>query len=196
MKTETLAYDPDQARELWRSYQKHKHYSTPVDQEIAAIYKQIAQGRTVVRALASIVAAGLYEAASPYANLPKLAISRADAKQVFWRPERQGGRFTIDQWARSNQAASRRVDIPRGMWPSMTSGYPNGVSLLPTVPLHLRPKRGLENYYILWEAEWRPIPPGDPLLLRRIGQADAWLVVAAWDLTPVERAALSTRLNS
>jgi hypothetical protein len=32
------------------------------------------------------------------------------------------------------------------------------------------------------------------MLLRRIGRADLWLVVAGWDLTEVERAALSTRL--
>lgn len=37
--------------------------------------------------------------------------------------------------------------------------------------------------------------PKDPYLLRRIGKGDMWLVVAAWDLTEVERAALATRLN-
>ena len=67
--------------------------------------------------------------------------------------------------------------------------------MVPIVPLHLRPKRGLQNYYTLWEAEWGPIVPKDPMLLRPIGKGDMWLVVAAWDLTEVERAALSTRLN-
>ena len=65
---------------------------------------------------------------------------------------------------------------------------------LPLIPVHLRPKRGLENYHILWEAEWEPIPPRDPYLLRRIGKADLWLVVAHWDLTEVERAVLATRV--
>ena len=31
--------------------------------------------------------------------------------------------------------------------------------------------------------------------LRRIGKADLWLVVAQWDLTEVEKAALSTRVG-
>lgn len=52
----------------------------------------------------------------------------------------------------------------------------------------------MNKYHILWEAEWSPIPPRDPMLLRRIGKADLWVVVAHWDLTEVERAALSTRI--
>jgi len=35
----------------------------------------------------------------------------------------------------------------------------------------------------------------DPYLLRRFG-GDAWLVVAAWDLTDVERAVMSQRVRS
>lgn len=194
MQTETIAFDRDEARELWRSYKKHKHYSTPVDEEIATIYKQIAQGRTVIRALASIAKAGMHSG-GPYHNLPKLAIGRADQPKVFWRPSFQGGAFQADSW-RSNQSASKRIVVPSGMWPGIGTNWPNGEALTPTVPLHLRPKRALENYHVLWEAEWKRIPPGDPYLLRRIGKSDAWLVVAAWDLTPVERAALATRLNA
>jgi hypothetical protein len=67
---------------------------------------------------------------------------------------------------------------------------------LPLVPLPLRPKRALTNYHVLWEAEWRRAVPVDPLLLRRLGKGDLWLVVAQWDLTPVEVAALSTRVNA
>jgi len=65
---------------------------------------------------------------------------------------------------------------------------------VPIIPGYLRPKRGLQNYHILWEAEWSRGVPVDPYLLRRIGQGDLWLVVAAWELTEVERAAMSTRV--
>lgn len=44
--------------------------------------------------------------------------------------------------------------------------------------------------------QWQRVPPRDPFLLRRIGKADLWLVVAMWDLTEVERAALATRLSN
>lgn len=195
MQTQTIAFDKDHARDLWRAYRKHQHYSDPLDQEIAAIYKMIAQGRTVIRAIASIVQAGLY-ADGPYKGLPKLAICRADIPKVHLRRDSDGGAKFLTQpsWRRSNEARSRSVSIPPGSWPA-GNGFSRAEALTPSIPLHLRPKRGLENYHVLWEAEWKPVPPGDPLLLRRIGESDAWLVAAAWDLTEVERAVLATRLN-
>ncbi len=66
---------------------------------------------------------------------------------------------------------------------------------MPIIPVHLRPKRGLVNYHILWEAEWTKTYPADPYLLRRFG-GDAWLVVAGWELTDVERAVMSQRVMS
>ena len=66
---------------------------------------------------------------------------------------------------------------------------------MPLVPIDLRPKRGLANYHILWEAIWQNVPPVDPLLLRRVGPGDLWIVVAAWDLTEVEQAALAARVR-
>lgn len=65
---------------------------------------------------------------------------------------------------------------------------------MPLIPVHLRPRHALDNYHVLWEAEWSRVVPRDPYLLRRIGNADLWLVLAAWDLTEVERAALATRV--
>jgi hypothetical protein len=87
------------------------------------------------------------------------------------------------------------VSIANGTWRSVSTTLPSGIALTPIVPLNVRPKRGLENYHVLWEAEWQPVPPGDPYLLRRIGRSDAWLVVAAWHLTEIERAVLATRMN-
>lgn len=67
---------------------------------------------------------------------------------------------------------------------------------VPLIPLKFRPKTGIANYHILFEAEWERVVPKDPLLLRRLGAADLWLVVAAWDLTEVEQAALAARVNA
>jgi hypothetical protein len=76
----------------------------------------------------------------------------------------------------------------------LVKGHWRAEALVPSVPVHLRPKRGLASYHVLWEAEWTKVVPRDPYLLRRIGRADLWLVCAAWELTEVERAALATRL--
>jgi hypothetical protein len=188
MQTTNVTVSRDEALVLFRKYREHQHYSTPVDYEIQRTYKAIAQGRMVIQALHSIAAAGLGDD-----GLPKLAIVRADATQCFLEMRMNGGaRFSArDEHTRT------LVDLPAGAFPPPQSRQrTSAVAQVPLIPVHLRPKRGLQNYHILFEAEWSRIPPKDPMLLRRIGKADLWLVLAAWDLTEIERAVLAGRLNS
>ena len=193
-----MKLDKATARDLYRKYKTHVHYSKPedrqLDKEIMRAYQLIAQGRMVIKALESIKDAGL-----DAFNLPKLAIAPADAETCDCRVETNGavrfdGRRLKSYYSGKASLRSRSlIQFPRGSF-KPTRDVWSATAILPPVPVHLRPKRGLANYHILWEAEWSKIVPKDPLLLRRIGQADLWLVVAAWDLTEVERAALSTRI--
>ncbi|MPZ36632.1 MAG: hypothetical protein GEU95_00990 [Rhizobiales bacterium] len=198
MQTVEVKLDRKQARELYRTYKKHSHYSEPIDWEVQRAYQMIAQGRMVIRAIESIKQAGVDEK-----GLPKLAIARATQKTCVLRTSRDGS-FTMGD-GRSQWRNRNLISFPAGSlsFPE-TPVYrgkeivwyrtPSGEAVLPLIPIHLRPKRGLESYHVLWEAEWTPLPPTDPFLLRRIGKADLWVVVAAWDLTAVEKAALSTRI--
>lgn len=43
--------------------------------------------------------------------------------------------------------------------------------------------------------EWAPVPPTDPFLLRHLG-GTLYVVLAQWDLTPLEKAVLAGRLTS
>jgi hypothetical protein len=194
METTQIGATRSEARDLWRKYREHQHWSKPIDDEIRLAYQRIAQGKIIIRALQSVVDAGLGED-----GLPKLAIARADARQCYFTHRSNGSAdFAIDRlvpWHLRN-TSTKMISFPDGSFPAPTKGFNGATAIVPLIPLHLRPKRGLPNYHILWEAEWRPRPPGDPMLLRRIGKADLWLVVAAWDLTDVERAALSTRVAS
>jgi hypothetical protein len=185
MKVEELKVVRADAQEMFRKYQEHREYQKPYDAEIAAIYKQIARGKTVIRALESVRAAGLDEQ-----GMPRLAICPAHMSTCFWRPSRNRCTFG-ERYPRTN---SRR-NIVRMDWPGLESPKWEGEAVVPLIPIHLRPKRGLANYHILWEAEWTKRYPVDPYLLRRFG-GDAWLVVAAWDLTDVERAVMSARLKN
>ena len=194
MQTERLTLDPKEARELYRAYKKHQHYSEPIDDAIRRTYQLIAQGRMVIRALESVKAAGL-----DAKGWPKLAICRADIQVCHLTLWRDGtAKMADDRWARTKSkvisfpaSTFTGVPEPKEKWRSAHEAE----AIVPLVPIHLRPKRGLQNYHILWEAEWQRAVPRDPMLLRRIGKGDMWLVVAAWDLTEIERAALSTRLN-
>lgn len=189
MDVQQIALDENTARELWREYRGVRHYGERLDKEIRRAYQLIAQGRMVIKALESIRLAG-----SNDQGLPKLALCPAHVTGCHAEMWMDGSaRFTsIDRrWARDK---ATRFEFRSGSFPRI-SRHLSGDALRPTVPLHMRPKTGIENYHVLWEAEWQPVPVADPYLLRRIGDSDMWLVVAAWDLTEVERAALATRLN-
>lgn len=196
MDVTTIALDKAKARELYDEYKAHRHYSTPIDDEIRKTYKAISQGKVVIQALESIKQAGL----GPD-GLPKLAIGRADLAQVLFNGSTNGSAkmassFQMGLWRRSDTPAqlSTCFEWPAGSFPFKET-FRSKRAMLPLIPVHLRPRQALDAYHVLWEAEWQPIPPRDPYLLRRIGKADLWMVVAAWDLTPVERAALATRIQ-
>lgn len=188
-----LKVDREKAREFYKLYQEHRQFQTPEDREIAKIYRLIAQGRVVIQALESIRRAGFN--AQGY---PKLAICRADARTCYYGGRTAGATFSIDRSSRAYESR-RTVSLRWGDTPLPTlergSYWLNGEAAVPLIPVHLRPKQALSNYYILWEAEWRRVAPVDPMLLVRMG-ADTWLVVAAWELTEIERAAMTNRLNA
>jgi len=197
MQTQPITLDRAKARELYRAYKKHKHYSEPMDDEIRRAYQLLAQGRLIIRALDSIVKAGCRDD-----GWPVLAIARADQPKCVCRIRSDGSAVmscSPSRWGRrQNAATSHWFDFAAGtfMASKQRSGFRDGEALVPPIPLHVRPKRGLANYHILWEAEWSRVPPHDPFLLRRIGAGDMWLVVAMWDLTEVERVALAARIGS
>ena len=196
MNIESLAIGREKAAELYRRYREHQHYSTPVDEEIRRAYQLVAHGKTLIRVTDAIQAAGIGDE-----GLPKLAIARADAKECFLRAVNQptrGAEFRMNSnWRRrENEHFSRALFVP---WPGFELPSIKGRWVFsatpPLIPINLRPKRGIENYSVLWEAEWRRRVPVDPYLLRRIGRSDLWLVCAAWDLTEVEIAVLEGRIG-
>lgn len=198
MDTVPIELDAAEAHRLYKEYQQHRHFETPIDREIKRTYREIAKGKTVIKALESIVAAGVHADGTP-----KLGLVRADQSRCILRREFDGS-FALSAPGYENKsvaAADMRFRFPAGSLPEMKDlkGH-NGwwqprEAVVPIIPLHLRPRTGLHTYHILWEAKWNRTVPVDPFLLRRLGKGDLWLVVAAWDLTEVERAALSARVS-
>jgi hypothetical protein len=190
MQTEQITMDPVEARLLWLEYRRHQQHSDPIDREIERVYREIAKGRVVIRAMESVRAAGLGED-----RLPKLAIVRADAAMCYLKPNWNGGaRMQAKKQTRDNETRSY-IDFPAGSFPGIDSGKWRAEAMVPLIPLKYRPKTALASYSILFEAEWRKVVPTDPMLLRRVGDGDVWIVVAAWDLTEVERSVMAQRLS-
>lgn len=161
------------ALKMLKEYREHRGSYDKLDWEIERIARQIAKGKTVISVASAIREAGLDEQ-----GRPKLAICRADAPNGVHCSHWGQGVFHFT--ARSSTARwIERIPI---LVPSK-SVYVS--SPLPRIPPQYRPaKRHLGRYWILWEANWTDVDP-DPYLLRRIGK-DAWVVVAAWDLTDLE----------
>lgn len=204
MDTQQIVLDRNKAKELYQAYKKHQHYSTPVDQEVMRAYQLLAQGRLVIKAIESVKAAGL-KTEGVDAGFPKLALVRADAPsckvqmvgngsmtmhagdvEPRSRGWRQGG---------GTQQSGNCFVFPAGTFAVPKENRWRGEAITPIVPLTMRPKRALSAYHILYEAEWTRIAPVDPFLLRRIGRSDLWAVCAMWELSEVERAVLSTRVQ-
>jgi hypothetical protein len=193
MQTEQITLERDKARELWRDYRKHQHWSEPIDREVMRSYQALAQGKVVIQALESIVKAGVGQD-----GLPRLAIVRADAKHC-WVDSRNWQNVlifasTVSAISQSNMSR-QRIELPLNRFPGISKLERRQRAVVPQIPLPLRPKRGLQNYHILFEAEWSYVAPKDPLLLRRAGKGDLWIVCAAWELTEIERAALTARIQ-
>ena len=177
MNVAPLEVTQDDAIVALKEYKAHRNAYDSRDWEIERIYRQIARGKTVISVNDAIVRGGIDEL-----GRPKLAIMRADQEIVHCEARdrdkvifKNEGRSTAQDWYFEIPWKDRKV-------------YPTAWTIaakLPRIPpQHRPPAAELPKYHILWEADWTAIPR-DPYLLKRIGK-DAWVVLAARDLTNVE----------
>lgn len=190
MQVSTLNVSKDQAAEALLAYKAHRATYDAKDWEIERIYRAISKGKMVISVQDSIVAGGVDER-----RRPRLAICPADAEVCRCRQGIHSGDLTFGAANRRDRwKETRKISIK---WPRELGDFDTCQALLPRIPPQFRPAADrLQNYHILWEADWKDIPR-DPMLLRRIGK-DAWVVLAAWDLTDVEMNVLraTTKLPS
>lgn len=168
---------------------------TREDEAILMGYRAAARGLPLIRLSQAIRSGGFFPN-----GLPRLAVINANAKEVSAHWDDQDVIFTDDlvdaMWGRPNRGAlvnSHSVRV-RDVRPANTR-WSSGWSMVPLIPPNHRPRRNrLHRRHILWEVEeWkRGVSPRDPALLRHI-RGDLWSVLAVWDLTELERYALSQR---
>jgi hypothetical protein len=186
---------------------KYAEYRTAVesgrgdrqDRELMHAYHQLGLGRTVVSLGKAIRTAG-----TDAVGRPILAVANASARWCFfvWA----AGEYRSSDWSHPASAfvssyqenpGWRTVSANRATWrgafrfPREWFGFrlQNDIrAQVPSVPVKHRPKARLDNYVILWEANWEEAPR-DPYLLRRV-TGDLFVVLAQWNLTDVERTVL------
>jgi hypothetical protein len=198
MNVATMEVDYSSARDAYRHYRQaiKSNQGTKDDKALALAYHALMRGRKVIDIGLSIADAG-----TDAAFRPRLAVARADWTRVFSRRDDDGKfRFTSrsSNWGRRphGEVAVRIGETPR--WSSAVVGgvLGEGQAQVPSIPPQFRPVDALSNYHVLFEAEWLRVPPVDPMLLQRVGGAESpfFVVLAAWDLSPLEQAVLRTKL--
>jgi hypothetical protein len=204
MNVATITMPADEARQKFDEYRAALagREETDEDRGILMGYQALAKGRAVLDLHA------VFRACPPDAQgRPALAVARAHWKRCFLRLERDGsarfGQTRNDMLGYRRPAWHRYAMLPAGTVPTplrphdgRAAGSRHAIdlaALVPIIPPNLRPARALERYCVLFEAEWGPVPPVDPLLIRHL-HGSLYAVLAAWALTPLERAVLAGRL--
>jgi hypothetical protein len=199
MDVNTVTMEPEAAEKAFREYRAaFMAERNRIDGQLMRGYKALAEGKTVIGLTDAMTTAGADEL-----GRPRLAIARADESQIQMRIDGDGSfRFDPDFWGRA-RSEDRLFSFPVGVLPPppRTEGLDEWrepwndrwTATLPFIPPQYRPPLAMQNYHLLWEAEWRRARGSqrkDPMLLRRIG-GDMFAVVAAWDLTEVEKLVLA-----
>ena len=171
--------------------------------ELKSTYYHLSQGRKVIDIYEVFKKSSLKENGDP-----ELAIARADLKKIFFHRESMGaGCFAEkERWYDSSDNVrlpsntfkdwDTVIEDSSNEWNEWSVRHPKIVratveTKVPLVPAHIMPNGKLDNYYILFEvSEWNEVPvAADPYLLKRIN-SNAFVVLAEWDITPIEQAIL------
>lgn len=191
----TMKVDYFEATKAYAAYRQSikENRATKDDVVLARAYHAMLRGKKVVDVGAAIVGAGLDLNA-----MPKLAIARADWPFVRCMYGRFGDqRYIFTSRTDSSTGGRRPKGEVRVRFTNHTvSGAPEGRAQVPTIPPQFRPKGPLSEYHLLFEAVWERRPTHDPMLLKRIGDNESplFVVLAVWDLTPLEQAVLRAKL--
>lgn len=190
MNVPTITMEPKAAQVKLEAYRTQLRRRADAEYEAAVLgYEALAAGTPLINLSDAFTAAGLGED-----GRPKLAIARADRKQVTVSVGWNVLEFSTLQRSLWQYSGSLRIGIPYGANNKHKTGY----ALVPMVPADVRPNGDLRDFFILWEVEqWSDyrlsaVPDLDPYLLRHI-VGDLYAVVAEWDLTPLERAIMTGR---
>jgi len=192
MNVQTIQEPGYQASMKYREYLKavkvaHSRY---VD-DLRKGYLEMSRGRAIVDIYAAFKQAGTNQQGDP-----KLAIAPADFQRVGFKKQDLGaGEFSF--W----QGRGRKFELllPTGTfaaWANDDRTYAMSrrdiSTRVPIVPPAHLPEQPLAKFHILWEVENWDAVPADPILLKRINK-NLFVVMAAWDLTPLEQALVNGR---
>lgn len=197
-----------EALEKFHEYKEAcKRSHSAQDRALMQTFKALSEGRGVINVPEAIKQAGVWPDYKP-----KLAIMRADQEWVYFRRSGDDStscfysyseRYYLSRSIKKMQAARLQFSFPRGTLarPPQNGQWPRDYwqthkAPVPPIPPAYRPADAFSKYCILWEVEkWEAIAPVDPILLKPLAVPGLYVVVAHWDLSPVERLVMGSLLG-
>ena len=200
MNTPIITMDKEEAKAHYHEYlsatkvRKEKYV-----EELKNLYRHLSEGAKVLDIYAAFKESGVNKFGDP-----NLGIAPADVRQItFVKESLGGGHFSKGRWPDRYSVAlpsgtfgswktiSREDAVDRKReWETGNIERQQIVAKVPLIPPLLLPEsKSLDGYYVLFEVEkWDEIPTAkDPYLLKRIN-ANAFVVLAEWDVTEIELA--------
>lgn len=199
MNASIIEMPQDEARTKLLAYQEEHHSDAAEFNAACEVgYESLAAGKRLLHLSKSFRQAGLDEK-----DRPRLAIARADRKEVSMRWRRRiavfNASYKSEEHAR-NSCPTLIRDVSMEA-PNAVETWRRWFALAPAVPADVRPPTGqLRQWFVLWEVEeWfassrTMTAPRDPFLLEHIG-GELYAVLAEWELTPLEQAVLEGSLS-
>ncbi|TWT47161.1 hypothetical protein KOR42_41590 [Thalassoglobus neptunius] len=196
MNTTLITLDQDEAKRKLKAYRSRMHKDAEEEYQRLVevyIYNAAADGYPLIH-LSDVINEGGFD----QEGRPRLAIARADRKEVECRPG-PGHTLLFDcrKSKRFNSGLVRRIEVR----PEFHIGWFRSYAMVPMVPADVRPTKGqLRDWFILWEVdewyEWprEMAPPTDPFLLKHV-VGEFYAVLAEWDLTELEKAVMAEFRN-
>ncbi len=190
MNVDTIIITQDEAMQKLAAYRGlNAKQRNNEDRRLEQLYKAVSKGARVINIVEAFRSTGLNNLGQP-----KLAIASAAWKRCFFAPRSLRFRGTHNFWrerATTPGAAHYEIQLPSDTFDGkQQTAKQLGVDV-PHIPPGIRPKIALSNFHILFEVEKWEEYPVDPFLLRHIS-GYLYVVLAEWDLTPLEASLLSS----
>lgn len=211
MKVEQLQIPKKEAQKEYEAYvealRQKRFESLEYLKQLKSVYAHLQHGRKIIDVFQAFKKAGVNQDGDPL-----LAICRADSRFVHFKKDPNGSGIFFADGQKSWKLYVDDVKLPeltypewpkenwRPTWAKDGEIYTRVKNErlqapLPIIPALLLPHGSLELYYILWEVEkWKPEPPKDPMLLRRLSR-HLFVVMATWNLTEIERSVIRGNLT-
>lgn len=202
MKVSTITMPQDAAKAKLKAFRANVHLQAEQEYEQAVKgYAALAKGQALLD-----ISKVFRECEFDVNGNPKLAICRADAKEV--QLERPGASFMGTYKVSDRELRPSRGRIAVSMDILVRFGHAGiahwswRYAQVPMIPADIIPAKGeRKDWHILWEVDhWadkpkRALASKDPMLLKHVS-GSLYAVIAEWDLTPLEQAIMNQAIRA